>query len=89
MTARHCCETAGSALPTVLLAILPKCPACLAAWFATAAGLGISTAAAARLHTLLIALCLAAPLYLLGRALLKVRTPRDIVRVREFRQARQ
>ncbi|MBI1344893.1 hypothetical protein GC163_01240 [bacterium] len=44
-------------LATVTLILLPKCPACLAAYLAAATGLGLSFAAATHLHRLLFAIC--------------------------------
>ena len=48
---------AGSVLPGVLLVLLPKCPVCLAAWIAIATGASIPVAAAARLNTIVVILC--------------------------------
>src|SRR5581483_6068881 len=47
-------------LPAAGLALLPKCPACLAAYIAVATGFGISLAAAAFLRTAAVAICAAA-----------------------------
>src|SRR5207248_4896353 len=46
-------------LPTLILALLPKCPACFAAYVALGTGISLSVAAAAVLRTLLICACVA------------------------------
>lgn len=50
MKAGRCCAVGGTVLPAALMALLPKCPACLAAYLALGTGLGISVAAAAWLQ---------------------------------------
>src|SRR5262249_36500177 len=75
--ARWCRDTAGWALPSTLLVLLPKCPACLAASVAAWTGLGLSLSTATHLRTALLALCMTALLYLAVRHLCQVR-PRPV-----------
>ena len=48
---------AAFALPSIALALVPKCPMCIAAWLALGGGLGISFTTAAHLRTALVWLC--------------------------------
>ena len=51
-------EAASCFLSGILWALLPKCPACLAAWIAVGTGIGLSTLAASRIRMVLLGLCL-------------------------------
>lgn len=53
------------ALPVTVLAFVPKCPACVAAYVLLFSGVGLSFTAAAALRWALIAFCIAPLAYLL------------------------
>lgn len=48
---------AAFALPSIALALIPKCPMCIAAYLAIGGGLGVSLRTAAHLRTALVWLC--------------------------------
>ncbi len=62
-------ELAGWMVPGAILAVLPKCPVCVAAYVALATGAGISLPTATWLRASLAALCVAALVYVAGRRL--------------------
>lgn len=52
------------AVPAVVLAILPKCPVCFAAWIAVLSGIGVTLPVAASIRWVLVAASVVAMVYL-------------------------
>ena len=75
-TVHHCCDRAITAtkwlVPTTILALLPKCPLCVAAYVALVTGIGISVTTAAYLRYGLLSLCIGSLVYLLANYLRRI-----------------
>jgi len=69
-------EAAGYALPTAALVLLPKCPACLAAYLAIGAGIGVTVATAAALRWALLGLSVGSLAVLAARRIGRVGSAR-------------
>ena len=70
MTPQRCCrEAAKWAAPGVVLAVMPKCPACVAGYVALFTGVGVSVSAASYLRRGALALAVTILAYLVVRGI--------------------
>lgn len=78
MTLGRCCKASarrslfgfgGWVAPAAVLALMPKCPMCLAAYVAVGTGLALPISTAAHLRTTLIVVCIASLAFATARGL--------------------
>ena len=67
--AGRCRGVAGWVVPASVLALMPKCPMCVAAYVAAGTGLGMSVSAASYLRTSALALSVTELVYLAAKTL--------------------
>lgn len=76
--ARRGLNVAGYIVPATVLALLPKCPLCIAAYLAIGTGLGVTVSTAAHLRTLLLVLCVACLVFMMARHAVRWTAARQI-----------
>jgi hypothetical protein len=64
---RRSLDLSAKVVPVAILAVLPKCPACLAAYVAVGTGIGLSLTAATYLRLSLIVVCVASLIFFAGK----------------------
>ena len=69
---RRGAKAAGWVLPSAVMILMPKCPACVVAYVAIATGAGISVSMAAHLRLIVLMICVAVLLWLAAKPLLRV-----------------
>lgn len=64
---RRSLDLTAKAIPVAILAVLPKCPACLVAYVALGTGIGLSLTAATYLRLSLIVACVASLMFFVAK----------------------
>ena len=73
MNTRTCCrEAPGWLAPSIGLALIPKCPMCVAGYVAAISGVGISMSMAARVRFGMLILCITALTFVTARAAIRM-----------------
>jgi hypothetical protein len=67
---RRSLDLTAKVVPVAILAVLPKCPACLAAYVALGTGIGLSLTAATYLRVSLIVACVASLMFFVVKMML-------------------
>jgi hypothetical protein len=65
-------KTAGWVLPSAVMVLMPKCPACVVAYIAIVTGAGVSVSAAAHLRLLVLVLCVVMLVWMAAKPLLRL-----------------
>ena len=66
---RRFLDLTAKIIPVAILAVLPKCPACLAAYVALGTGIGLSLTAATYIRLSLVVLCVASLVFFAAKSL--------------------
>ncbi|HEX3281068.1 MAG TPA: hypothetical protein VHR36_07535 [Pyrinomonadaceae bacterium] len=77
---RRCVDLISWIVPGVIVALIPKCPMCLAAYVAAWTGIGLSFSAATHLRLSLLILCAGLILFLLARSVAVTKTMKPILK---------
>jgi hypothetical protein len=77
---RRCVDLISWIVPGVIVALIPKCPMCLAAYVAAWTGIGLSFSSATHLRLSLLILCAGLILFLLARSVAVTKTMKPILK---------